>query len=96
MLIILDMSFRILDGYKFEPAQDFIHKYKVEVYDKESKKNKYVYFGSINYQQYKDKIGMYKYLDHNDNKRRKLFRDRFERFKNKKETAGWFAYYYLW
>jgi hypothetical protein len=31
-------------------------------------------FGDINYQQYNDKIGLYKRLDHNDKKRRELYR----------------------
>lgn len=87
---------RIVDGYRFEPANDMIHKYKVLVYDNKTKKDKYVYFGSILYQHYNDRIGLFSYLNHNDIKRRRSFRDRFDRFKNKKETAGWFAYHYLW
>lgn len=90
------MGSRIIDGYKFEPANDLIHKYKVTIYDKQEKKNKTIFFGSISYQQYHDRIGIYNYLDHHDLKRRRLFRERFDRFKNKKESAGWFAYHYLW
>lgn len=76
--------------------------YKIYVSDKKNKKyyalvdGKKIHFGDKRYQHYKDIFGYYKKLDHNDNDRRNNFLKRFERFKNKPGTAGWFAINILW
>lgn len=57
---------------------------------------KKVCFGDRRYQQYKDKIGMYKKLDHGDANRRRLYRIRHNGEQNKKYSPGWFAWNYLW
>ena len=62
-----------------------------------------VNFGDKRYQQYKDKIGMYSYLDHRDLKRRALYRIRHAaitanglRAIDVKYSPAWFSYHYLW
>lgn len=57
---------------------------------------KHVYFGDIRYQQYHDKMGYYKILDHNDQKRRSLYWSRHNKSIDKIGTPGWFAIHILW
>ena len=65
---------------------------KYDVY----KNGKYLLsFGSKNHQQYQDKIGYYKNLDHNDKVRRDNYYKRFGK-STKKDTAKWFSHNYLW
>ena len=82
-------------------------KYKYFVYVKTDKNKKGVMkigFGHKDYQQYKDKLGYYKHLDHNDMKRRNSYRGRASGIKNKKgeytytdkNTANYWAYRTLW
>ena len=52
-------------------------------------------FGSKTHQQYQDKIGYYKNLDHNDKVRRDNYYKRFGK-SAKKDTAKWFSHNYLW
>jgi len=47
------------------------------------KYGKSIHFGSIGYEQYKDKIGFYKDLDHLDKKRRQNYRIRHSAIKKK-------------
>jgi len=54
-------------------------------------------FGDKRYEQYKDKVGYYKNLDHNDKDRRKLYRDRHKNDNiNDPNYAGFWSYKYLW
>lgn len=56
-----------------------------------------VSYGDRNYQHYKDKLGYYSELDHNDKQRRKLYRKRHAKDKiNNPYYAGYWAYNYLW
>lgn len=55
-----------------------------------------VHFGDIRYQQYHDKMGYYKLLDHGDQKRRSLFWARHNKSRNKVGTPGWFSLHILW
>lgn len=60
------------------------------------KKGKYLLsFGDRRYQQFFDKIGLYKHLNHNDKKRKELYYKRHG-FKALKDTPKWFAHKYLW
>ena len=43
---------------------------KYAVYVLKDGKRRLIHFGDARYQQYKDKIGLYSHLDHNDKKRR--------------------------
>ena len=72
-------------------------KYNALLQDKKTKQIKKISFGDIRYQQYKDKaLGLYSHLDHNDNKRRALYRARHKHDKLNEYSAGWLAYTYLW
>lgn len=65
---------------------------------------KKVKFGDKRYEHFKDKIGFFSDLDHNDKKRRKNYRARHGAIKlkdgtlavNKKYSPAWFSYNYLW
>lgn len=54
-----------------------------------------VHFGDNRYNQFKDKIGLYSQLDHNDEKRRDLYYKRHGRTA-KKDSAKYFSHKYLW
>lgn len=78
-------------------------KYSVYVKGPNGKVKK-INFGDKRYQHFKDKIGEYKSLDHNDKKRRDNYRRRVSGIKNKegkltyldKNTANYWAYNTLW
>lgn len=48
------------------------------------------------YQQFKDAIGHYAKYDHGETARRKLYRVRHAGENEVVESAGWFAWKYLW
>jgi hypothetical protein len=80
------------DGYVFvAPSATEGSKYDVYKNDK-----KLASFGALGYQQYKDKIGAYKHLDHNDKKRRALYNIRHAKDIDNYPHAGYFASRYLW
>lgn len=62
------------------------------------KNDKYITsFGDKNYEHYNDKIGYYSHLDHNDKKRRELYRIRHKNdYINDPNYAGYWAWNYLW
>ncbi len=76
--------------------------YKIYKSDKPKKKyyalvnNKKIYFGDTSYQHYKDKLGVYSYLNHLDPKRRKLYKLRHEKDRHLKGSAGYFSDQILW
>jgi len=81
-----------LNGYIFDSNSKLEYK-KYDVY----KDNKYmVSFGDKRYQQYYDKIGHYRNMDHNDKTRRKLYHLRHKHNKDILYSPGWFAARYLW
>ena len=56
-----------------------------------------IHFGDKRYQQFKDKIGLYKHLDHLDPKRRELYYKRHgDRNTKNKETAKYWSHIILW
>lgn len=67
---------------------------KYDVY----KDDKYITsFGDKRYQHYKDLIGYYKNLDHNDKKRRDNYRSRHKNDNiDNPNYAGYWAYHFLW
>ena len=79
-------------------------KYKYWVYVKKDGKVKKIGFGMKGMQQFKDKIGYYKSLDHNDEERRKRYLARAKGIKDKqgnltwkdKNSANWWAIHKLW
>jgi len=68
--------------------------------------NKWVHFGDSRYQHYKDSTPLkaFKHLDHNDEERRRRYRQRHRAIKTKdgtpaykdKNKASFWAYNYLW
>jgi hypothetical protein len=79
-------------------------KYFVYVKANNKKGFKKIGFGNKDYQQYKDKLGFYKKLDHNDPVRRKSYLARAKGIKNKegnitwkdKNSANYYAVKFLW
>lgn len=79
----------MFQGYKIYLSNKKYKKYAAKVNDR------FVHFGDKRYQHYRDKMGYYKNLDHNDKKRR----DRYYSRHNKdygKGTADYFSKHVLW
>lgn len=83
---------RKMDGFIFKVSNKKNKKY--DVYD--GKTGAYIVsFGDNRYEQFNDKIGFFKSKNHNDEKRRELYKKRHG--KNPKyKSAGFFALNYLW
>jgi hypothetical protein len=78
------------DGFLFKKSKRKDKKYDV------FKNNRYVVsFGDNRYEQYKDKIGIYKDLDHGDKKRRDNYYARHGK-ESRMGTAKYFSHKYLW
>ena len=83
----------LIDGYNILKSTRKNKKY--DVY----KEGKYVTsFGDTRYSHYKDKISNeWAHLDHNDKDRRRLYRLRHAKDNiNDKNSAGYWAWHYLW
>jgi hypothetical protein len=74
------------------------HNKKYSVYVQGKKGLRLIHFGQIGYEQYKDQVsGRYKSYDHGDKKRRAAYRARHKNDRiNDKNSAGYWAYHYLW
>ena len=68
---------------------------KYSVYVVKNGRRCLIHFGHKSYQQYKDKLGHYKHLDHGDPKRRRAYYKRHGPAKNK-NTAKYWAHKILW
>lgn len=81
-----------LDGYQFvAPSRRKNKKYDVYL------DGEYVLsFGDKRYEQFKDKIGYYSSMDHNDRDRRSNYINRHRKDIDNYGNAGYFAYNYLW
>jgi len=55
-----------------------------------------IHFGDKRYGHYKDKIGVYSNLDHNDDERRRNFRNRFAERRFVVGSPSWFSDKVLW
>lgn len=77
-------------------AQDGKHKYVAELIHKYRGTTKKVPFGSISYQHFKDKLGAYSSLDHNDPERRRRFLIRHAQNTGYKFSSAWFSKKFLW
>ena len=56
-----------------------------------------IHFGDKRYEQFKDKIGEYKHLDHNDPKRKKAYYERHgDKNTKNKESAKYWSHKILW
>lgn len=58
--------------------------------------NKKYSFGDSRYQQFRDKIGFYKHLDHNDDQRRNNYINRHSTDNLSTYSSGYFSMFYLW
>ena len=82
---------------RFERSRNTSKKYDAILLNKDTNKEKRVPFGAKGYEQYKDKaLGLYSKYDHNDKKRRELYRKRHFGEDKDKYSSGYFAYKYLW
>jgi hypothetical protein len=77
---------------------------KYSVYVMKNGKKRLIHFGQKGYKHFKDKLGHYSSLDHNDKERRKKYLSRAKGIKNKKgeltwkdkNSANYYAIRYLW
>jgi len=89
--------------YKYKPFFDksvpYPYKYGVLVAN-----DKIIYFGDRRYEQYYDKGGVWKHLNHGDKERRRRYLARARGIKNKygkvtcndKNSANYWSIHYLW
>jgi hypothetical protein len=88
----------------YKPFKSKAKNKKYSVYVMRDGKKKLINFGDTRYKHFKDKIGLYKNLDHNDKNRRKNYLSRAKGIKNKKGELTWkdknysnyYAVKYLW
>jgi hypothetical protein len=85
----------IIDGYDVKKSTRENKKYDV------FKDGKFIVsFGASGMQHYKDKIGLWSNLDHNDEDRLKSFRNRFKKLyemnKNNKSSGIYWSWRFLW
>lgn len=94
-MILLNPNDYVL--WQFEISDKLNKKYNAVLINKYDKTDiKKIPFGDKRYQQYFDQLGYYSNLNHNDKKRRLLYRKRHAKDIMNKFSSGWFAYYYLW
>ncbi len=81
----------------YKPFKSKAKNKKYSVYVKADTKSgkKLIHFGDSRFSQYKDKLGEYSNLDHNDKKRRDLYYKRHGKATSK-DTAKYFSHKYLW
>jgi len=86
-----------LDGYDF-----YVSHKKNKKYDVYKNGRFLTSFGAIKenskepYEQYFDKIGFFSAYNNLNKKKKKLYKNRHKKDIGKKESAGWFAFNYLW
>lgn len=78
-----------MSKFNFKKSTRKNKKYMVEV------DGRTIHFGSRTHQHYKDKIGMYSHLDHNDKERRRLYYARHGKEADK-YSPKWFSHRFLW
>jgi hypothetical protein len=71
-------------------------KYNALIYDDSGNLIKKIPFGDKRYHQFHDKIGLYKNLDHHDDKRRLNYQKRHKNDKLNEFSPGYFSMNYLW
>ena len=83
---------RVMDGYTFKAPS----RRKGKKYDAFNADGKHIAsFGALGYQQFSDRIGHYRSMNHNDFKRLELYYARHGR-EAQKESPKWFSHRYLW
>ena len=85
---------------KFVRSSDSNKKYDAILENKSTGRRKKISFGQRGASQYRDATGLklYSKFDHNDLARRKAYRQRHEGEgePNRKYSAGWFSWWFLW
>jgi hypothetical protein len=82
--------------YGFEVSKRKNKKYDAIMLNKYDQSIKKIPFGDTRFQQYHDRLGHYKALDHKDKVRRLNYKRRHAKDIMNKYSSGWFAFYYLW
>lgn len=88
----------------YRPFKSSLSNKKYSVYVIKDGKRTLIHFGNTDYQQFKDKLGEYSNLDHNDKVRQKSYLARAKGIKNKqgeltwrdKNSANYYAVRFLW
>ena len=82
---------------RFEKSYNRTKKYDAILRHKQTGREKRISFGAMGYEHFHDKaLGIYKSLNHNDPKRRALYRQRHQGEDKRKFSSGYFAWKYLW
>lgn len=84
-----------MDKVLYKPFVSKAKNKKYSVYIMKNNKKRLIHFGDKRYQQYKDKLGHYASLNHNDKKRRDLYYKRHGKTTDK-NTAKYWANRVLW
>ena len=71
-------------------------KYDAILKNKKTGELKRIPFGQKGYEQFKDQLGHYSHLDHNDEKRRDNWIKRHKRNLDYKFSSAWFSHQCLW
>ena len=83
---------------RFERSKTRFKKYDAIIQDNITKRKQRISFGDNRYEHFKDTTGLklYTSLDHNDPKRRRLYKTRHEKTRHKKYSPSWYSDNYLW
>ena len=86
-----------MDKELYKPFVSKAKNKKYSVYVKSNNKSgvKLIHFGDSRYEQFKDKLGHYSNLDHNDKKRQKAYFSRHGDTKDKNSAKYW-SHKILW
>jgi len=81
----------------YKPFKSKAKNKKYSVYVMKDGKKRIIHFGDKRYQHFKDRIGLYKNLDHNDKNRRRLYyiRHKEKDIKDKSRPKYW-SHKILW
>lgn len=81
----------------YKPFKSKAKNKKYSVYVMKDGKKRIIHFGDKRYQHFKDRIGLYKNLDHNDKNRRRLYyiRHKEKNIKDKSRPKYW-SHKILW
>jgi len=79
----------------YKPFKSSAKNKKYSVYVMKNGKKRLLHFGDSRYQQFKDKLGEYKHLDHGDPKRKELYYKRHGKATSK-NTAKYWSHKILW
>ena len=84
-----------MDKELYKPFVSKAKNKKYSVYVMKDGKKKLIHFGDSRYEQFFDKLGHYKNLNHNDKKRKDLYYKRHGQT-NDKNTAKYWSHRILW